>query len=241
MAQTFLKARWEHIIMANYTVPPGVLKPYLPDGLELDLFEQQAMVSLVGFRFAGTRLFSLPIPWFGTFEEINLRFYVLRKEAGLTKRGVVFINETVPHRPVAFLANYLYQEHYTCAPMISHYTQMAGIQRIKYQWKQGSQWYHIGVQASTSAKPLIPGTVESFIYEHYYGYTGTPGRPTMEYEVRHPAWLVNDVISYRIDCDFEALYGKTFCFLNKQTPHSVLHTPGSPVTIPWKRNKIAII
>lgn len=240
MAPTFLKARWENIIMANYVVHPDVLTPYLPHGLQLDLFEQQAMVSLVGFRFAGTRLFSVPIPFFGTFAEINLRFYVVRNEAGQTKRGVVFINETVPHRPVALLANLFYQEHYTCAPTSSYYTQMAGIQRVKYQWKIGGRWQHIGVQVSATTRPLHPDTIESFIYEHYYGYTGSPGRPSMQYTVQHPAWLVNDVISYRIDCDFEALYGKPFRFLNEQTPHSVLHTPGSAVTIPWKRKKIQI-
>ena len=34
----FLTARWENLVMANYAVPPEVLKPYLPAGVELDLF-----------------------------------------------------------------------------------------------------------------------------------------------------------------------------------------------------------
>ena len=84
--------------MANYKVPPELLHPYLPNGCELDLYNGGAYVSLVGFMFKKTKLFKIPIPLLGTFEEINLRFYVVRKDKGETKRGVVFINETIPYK-----------------------------------------------------------------------------------------------------------------------------------------------
>ena len=113
---TFLKANWENIIMANYAIDPEILKPFLPKGVVLDLYNGKAYVSLVGFMFKKTKLFNVPIPFFGTFEEINLRFYVHRKEGGITKRGVVFINETIPYRIVAWMANKLYNEHYTVVP-----------------------------------------------------------------------------------------------------------------------------
>ena len=113
---TFLKANWEHIIMANYEINPEILVPFLPKGVTLDLFEGKAYVSLVGFMFKKTKLFNMPIPWLGTFEEINLRFYVKRKEGATIKRGVVFINETVPNKTVAWVANILYKEHYIAIP-----------------------------------------------------------------------------------------------------------------------------
>jgi uncharacterized protein len=53
--------------------------------------------------FKKTSLFNIPIPFLGTFKEINLRFYV--------KRVVVFINETVTFKAVAWLANRLYMHH----------------------------------------------------------------------------------------------------------------------------------
>jgi hypothetical protein len=49
------------------------------------------------------------------FEEINLFFYVVRKEGNTVKRGVVFINETIPYPIVALMAN-KYNEHYTVVP-----------------------------------------------------------------------------------------------------------------------------
>jgi uncharacterized protein YqjF (DUF2071 family) len=58
-------------------------------------------MSLVGFMFKKIKLFNVPIPWFGNFEEINLRFYVVRKEGDTLKRGCGFINETIPYPIVA--------------------------------------------------------------------------------------------------------------------------------------------
>lgn len=116
MIDNFLSARWENLIMANYAVNPEVLTPYLPNGVELDFYKHKTYVSLVGFMFRQTSLFSIPIPFLGTFEEINLRFYVKRVDGDTIKRGVVFINETVPYKLVAWLANKLYKEHYTAIP-----------------------------------------------------------------------------------------------------------------------------
>jgi uncharacterized protein YqjF (DUF2071 family) len=86
MIDTFLSARWENLIMANYEVNPDVLKPYLPTGVELDFYNNKTYVSLVGFMFKKTSLFNIPIPFLGTFEEINLRFYVKRVEGDTVKR-----------------------------------------------------------------------------------------------------------------------------------------------------------
>jgi uncharacterized protein YqjF (DUF2071 family) len=46
----FLKARWENVIMANYAIDPEILMPYLPKGVELDEYDGNAYLSLVGFH-----------------------------------------------------------------------------------------------------------------------------------------------------------------------------------------------
>ncbi len=70
MASTFLTAEWRKLIMANYVVPEELLRPYLPEGAELDRHEGRCYVSLVGFLFQNTRLKSIPIPFHRTFEEV---------------------------------------------------------------------------------------------------------------------------------------------------------------------------
>lgn len=235
MTETFLSARWENLIMANYAVNPAVLKPYLPNGVELDFYNNKSYVSLVGFMFKRTSLFKIPIPFLGTFEEINLRFYVKRVEGDTIKRGVVFINETVPYKLVAYLANKLYKEHYIAIPTKNEIGSTKVSKNIKYQWNINKQWNHLAVNTSLENEQMEAGSIEEFIFEHYYGYTKITNQLSQEYKVNHPRWQVNKVRDYSIHCNFESMYGSDFSFLSKDQPDSVLVAEGSPVTVDWKR------
>ncbi len=235
MPETFLSARWENLIMANFEVPPSLLRPYLPKGVELDLYDNKALVSLVGFMFKNTSLFSIPIPFLGTFEEINLRFYVKRIEGAIIKRGVVFINETVPYTIVAWLANKLYKEHYIAIPTKNTIQTLNNTNSIHYEWKINNHWYHLEVETAKENDPMLPNSIEEFIFEHYYGYTKISPTKSQEYKVNHPRWLVNQVKNYTIDCDFRSMYGDDFSSLKNQQPHSVIVAQGSDVTVNWKR------
>ncbi len=236
MIKTFLSARWENIIMANYSVNPELLMPYLPNGVELDYHDNKTYVSLVGFMFKRTSLFHIPIPFFGTFEEINLRFYVKRVEGNSIKRGVVFINETVPYKSVAWLAKKLYKEHYIAIPTKNNIEITDKSKSINYQWKINNEWNHIAVNTSNEKKPMLPDSIEEYIFEHYYGYTKINNKLAQEYKVNHPSWLINDIKEYNIKCDFKSMYGDDFAYLNNQRPDSVIIAEGSSVSINWKRN-----
>lgn len=190
--------------------------------------------------FRNTRLFSLPIPLLGTFEEINLRFYVQRKEKEQTKRGVVFINETVPHRLVAFVANTLYREHYTAVKTRSSKRTNNGRQQIAYELKSKERWNQIAVEAGSTPAPMPAGSMEEFIFEHYWGYTRINNHTTEEYQVIHPRWEVYPVNSCQVDCDFATMYGAPFSLLRQQAPLSVFLAKGSAVAVNWKRNRFHV-
>ncbi|MEO7483881.1 MAG: DUF2071 domain-containing protein [Ferruginibacter sp.] len=235
MTDTFLKARWENLIMANYEVSADVLTAYLPHGVELDYYNHKTFVSLVGFMFKKTSLFHIPIPFLGTFEEINLRFYVKRMDGDTIKRGVVFINETVPYKSVAWLANKLYKEHYIAIATKNKIEITSLSKNVKYQWKINKDWNHIAVSAAKESEQMLPGSVEEFIFEHYYGYTKINNHISQEYKVNHPRWQVNKIIDHSIHCDFKSMYGNDFEFLSNCQPHSVILAEGSLVTVKWKR------
>jgi uncharacterized protein YqjF (DUF2071 family) len=223
--------------MANYAVSPNLLEPYLPNGVELDYFNEQTYVSLVGFLFKNTRLFNVPIPLLGTFEEINLRFYVKRKDGKTYKRGVVFINETVPYPIVAFIANKLYKEHYKAIPTKNSISSTNLENQVKYEWKVNNVWNHLSVSTSIESYPMLEGSIEEFIFEHYYGYTKLSNQVSQEYKVNHPRWLINKVNNYSIDCDFKQMYGPSFDYLKNERPDSVIIAKGSAVTVDWQRIK----
>lgn len=234
----FLNASWENLIMANYSVDPSVLKPFLPNGVEIDTFRGNVYVSLVGFMFKNTRLFKVPIPYLGTFEEMNLRFYVVRKVGNECRRGVVFINETIPFKPVAWVANWLYKEHYISIPSKHCWNISDENKEIEYQWKVGKEWSTMKVEALTQKQPMAEGSIEEYIFEHYYGYTKVDENTSQEYKVNHPRWETNKVKAYEIKCDFDKMYGESFVFLNSKEPDNVIMAEGSEVSVKWKRENI---
>jgi uncharacterized protein YqjF (DUF2071 family) len=234
----FLKAKWENIIMANYAIDPKILEPYLPKGVALDFYNGQTFVSLVGFMFKNTKLFNIPIPYLGTFEEVNLRFYVTRKEGNETKRGVVFINETIPYKLVAWMANKLYKEHYTTIPTKHEIKVSENSKHIKYEWLKDNNWNSIDVGSTVNCASMQDGSLEQFILEHYYGYTKINENATEEYKLHHPSWKINAITKCNINCNFESMYGADFAVLQTTQPTNVCIAEGSHVAIEWKRNRL---
>lgn len=238
MAKTFLKAHWNNVVMINYTVPKQVLIPYLPYGVELDDFQGNYYISLVGFKFLRSSLFGIPIPFFGSFDEVNLRFYVKRKVNDEYRRGVVFICELVPYSIVATLANKLYKEHYRKAKIQSKIVMSKGHKSISYEWEINNQKSAIDIRFDDVEIEILHNSHEEFIYEHYYGFTKVNEKETWEYKVNHERWSVNKYLGHQINCNFENLYGKAFAFLNNQEPHSVYNAVGSKVDIDWQITKL---
>jgi len=221
--------------MANYPVDPEVLRPLLPAHTELDRWQGQTYVSLVGFMFRKVRIKGLMIPFHSNFPEVNLRFYVRYKDGNDWKRGVVFISEIVPRPAITWVANTLFKEHYINLPM-RHFEKKEGDKLdIGYQWKYKGRWNNLEVSTGIHANPLVTGSNEEFITEHFWGYAAMSRNRTGEYQVEHPRWTIHKVRNYEIDCDFESLYGGPFSGLGAQTPESVFLAEGSAVKIFGKR------
>ena len=152
MKRVFLRAEWRDLILANYAVDPALLESRLPPGLEPDLFEGDAVCSLVGFRFLETRVFGLKWPGFVNFPEINLRFYVREPESG--RRGVVFVRELVTSRFVASVARGLYNEPYSKARISDRIAENDSERRVEYRFEIGGATGQLGVCAD--AETVVP-------------------------------------------------------------------------------------
>jgi uncharacterized protein len=236
MPNQFLTAEWNNLIMANYSIDPAVLKSYLPNKTELDLYKGICYVSLIGFMFENTKLLGIKIPFHVNFEEVNLRFYVRYNDNGQWKRGAVFIKEIVPKPAISIIANVLYHEKYSTMRMKHFFTKNNKEINLGYHWKHKGKWNKLEATASTEAVPMQSDSAEEFIAEHYWGYSKYNAQTTCEYAVRHPSWKVHTVKKYLIDCDFTALYGEQFSFLQEAKPDSVFMAQGSAISILKKRN-----
>lgn len=231
MDKPFLRASWLNLLMANFTVDKSVLQPYRPAHTELDDWNGNCYVSLVGFLFYNTSVKGLALPYHKNFEEVNLRFYVRHKHNGEWRRGVVFIKELVPMPLITLIANTLYNEHYETHPMAHTFVATPQGLQVEYKWKVGREWNYLKAITETHKIPIAEGTEEEFITEHYWGYTRINSRKTSVYEVQHPRWQIHPVRSFAYHCNVKTLYGDAFTECLAQQPTSVFLADGSEIFV----------
>jgi len=229
----FLRARWEHLVFANYEVPRELLEPLVPGGTELDDWKGAFLASLVGFRFAETRVLGFSIPGHRTFEEVNLRFYVRRRAPdGALRRGVVFVRELVPRTAIAFVARSLYNEPYLTVPM-HHRTTLDAARggRAEYGWTHEGAEFLLYASAEGPPGPLAAESEAEFVTEHYFGYTRQRDGGTLEYRVEHPRWDVWTAKTAAFEGAAASLYGASFAEILARPPRSAYLALGSEVSV----------
>ncbi|TXD48349.1 YqjF family protein [Polaribacter sp. IC073] len=232
---SFLKAEWRKLAFANYEVAPSVLEKYIPPGTELDLWEGKCFVSLIGFIFLDTKILGIKVPFHGTVEEVNLRFYVRRFENNTWKRGAVFIKEIVSKPVLTFVANTIYKEHYETMPMKYKWEENNTNRSVAYYWRKNKIWQSFKITAALEKTIIEKNSETEFITEHYWGYAKVNDSVTNEYQVTHPRWKQYKVESFEINVDFELIYGRDFEFLNHIKPLSIMLIEGSKITIEGKK------
>ena len=233
--RVFLTAEWRYLAMLNYVVPPAMLLQLVPSGTELDDWQGRTFVSVVGFLFRNTRVLGVPIPWHRNFEELNLRFYVRRTVGGEVRRAVTFIKELVPRRAIATVARLAYNEPYEAVPMGHTITRAdeSGItpDMVEYSWHRGGRWGRLSVQPVGYPSPIVSGSEEEFITEHYWGYTRQRDGSTVEYQVQHPRWRVWQVSNAVLEGDLVSLYGERFAEVLGHVPSSAFLADGSGISV----------
>ena len=226
--EVFLTAEWVNLVMLNYCVDRGVLSRFVPTGTELDAFEGETYVSLIGFEFNRTRLAGIAVPFHGAFEEVNLRFYVRRG----VRRGVVFVRELVPKRAVAAVARFAFGENYVCTPM-SHAIGggQDGTIAVEYAWGAGASRCAMRAEAEGAGSLPDEDSLSQFITEHYWGYAAQGDGGCLEYEVQHPRWKMREAKSASFSGDATRYYGSDFARILARPPDSAFLAEGSAVTV----------
>jgi uncharacterized protein len=234
-AVPFLRAEWRHVAMLNYEVERSVLAGLVPRGTELDEWRGRTYLSVVGFLFLNTRVLGLPIPFHRNFEEVNLRFYVRRKTNDGWRRAVVFVKEIVPRAAIAVVARALYNENYVALPMDHEVGRAADeaerIESVSYRWSFAGHPNRLILYVACDPRPLVAGSQEEFITEHYWGYSVQRDGGTCEYHVEHPPWRVAPATRAELDCDVARVYGDQFVEFLRVKPVSAFLADGSEVTV----------
>src|SRR4029077_19399865 len=228
----FLSTEWRDLLILNYEIDPVLLHPFVPRGAELDSFEGKTYVSLVGLRFARTRLLgSISVPFHTDFDEVNLRIYVRRSEAGELRRGVVFIREIVSLPLVTLAARAVYGENYITLPLHHSISLTGSGGSVEYSWKFQRQPYRMRGLASGSGSRANEGSLEQFISEHYWGYTRRRDGSSLEYHVSHDPLRIWRATDATFEGNAASLYGAELGRVLARAPDSAFIADSSPVLV----------
>src|SRR5579864_4628981 len=230
--RVFLSTEWRELLMLNYEIDPGLLQPFVPRGTELDSFEGKTYVSLVGLRFARTKLYGLiSVPFHTDFDEVNLRIYVRRREGSETRRGVMFIREIVSLPAVTFLARLAYAENYRTLPLRHSIDLTNSGGSIEYSWDLQRERFRLHGQTDGSPSVAVDGSLEQFISEHYWGYSRHRDGSSLEYHVAHEPWRIWRASNAALEGNGSALYGSDFGSVLSRPPRSAFISEGSAVSV----------
>ncbi len=227
MPRPFMTTRWTDLCVFSYAMPPDLLEPHLPPGLELDTRDGQAFASLVAFRFRDTRVLGVPWPGYRDFPELNLRFYV-RQGAD---RGVRFIREIIPLRFPAWVARLAYNESFVVAPVSEKVCDEGEVVQVQYRLKWAGQLHELAIVAGKPAHVPPPTSMARFFLEQRFGYGRDRRGRCTRFEVEHPPWKVHPIQSWRLDFDWGEVYGPEWKLLDGRKPCSVVLADGSEVRV----------
>ncbi len=231
----FLTAEWRHLAVLNFDVDPAVLGPFVPAGTELDLWQGTTLVSLVGFQFLDTARL-----WAGNSAASQLRggkSAILRAASGGRRlaagRGV--------HSRAGAAAGHCLDRAAAVRRELPHRadsTRRANSQRrpaalspVDYRWRFRGCEGGVHLTATGTGSEAPGGSLEEFVIEHYWGYSGGGGRRTIEYRVDHPRWRLWPAACARFEGDVERLYGPEFVEALSAPPSSAFYADGSAVSV----------
>ena len=175
-----LSQEWRNLTFMHWEVEPSKIETYLPEGLELDLYEGKAYVGTIPFQMKNVRPRFLPaVPGISTFPEFNIRTYVTKN--GIP--GVLFLTLdarsriTCWHAPRAYGLPYRYAKCYLKK------------KDNNFIWKSkrvSDECRLIGEEMQASKNSL-----EYFLFERYSLYTEMNGKLHMAYTLHEP-WIFQE-------------------------------------------------
>lgn len=174
---------WRDLLFLHWPADPGKIRRYIPDGLELDLYDNQAWIGIVPFRAEDTRLrFLPPIPGPANFLEINVRTYVRCKG----RSGVYFFSLDANSKSAVELASFSGFLPYRHAAM-SLKKKSNGIFFESRLTEKEVPKEKISMNYRIIPYPVVSSPLEKWLTERYCLWT-KPGKRLWRVDIAHDPW-----------------------------------------------------
>jgi uncharacterized protein len=175
--------RWNDLAFLHWPIRPDVVRPLVPDSLELETYEGRAWIGVTPFWMSQVRARLTPsLPRISTFPELNVRTYV---SAG-GKPGVWFLSLDAANGLAVRAARWAYGLPYFLASM----SVTPGIEWFDYRSVRDEDpdvRFHASYGPTDTVRPSEPGTLEHWLTERYCLYSLRGGRLCRS-DIHHAPW-----------------------------------------------------
>jgi uncharacterized protein YqjF (DUF2071 family) len=211
--------RWSDLAFLHWRVDADLVAPLLPAGLRPDVFDGSSWVGLIPFVLDRATVFgSAPIPYFGSFVEVNVRLYAVDERG---RRGVVFVSLEASRLVSVLAARALFAIPYMWSRTTVEVTQ--GEYRYSSRRHLAGR-AHSSVVVRPTDHPVVDDPLADFLTARWALFTRVRGR-TIRLRNHHEPWRLFDADLVALDDTL--LAGAGFPGLaGTRAPDSVLYSPG---------------
>jgi uncharacterized protein len=177
--------RWHDLLFLHWPVRPDVIRPLIPNGLELETFDGSAWIGIVPFRMTGVRPRYLPAVAALEFAELNVRTYVWTPG----RSGVWFFSLDAASRLAVRGARSFYHLPYYDARIR---VQSEG-ETVHYQSKRIGK-LRPGAEFGASYRPIgsayrsAPATLDRWLTDRYCLYSVDRAGRLAYADIHHEPW-----------------------------------------------------
>jgi uncharacterized protein YqjF (DUF2071 family) len=189
-----LHQRWHDLAFLHWPFAPAALRPLVPPGLELDIFDGRAWVGITPFRISRMRPAFVPaLPGISRADEINVRIYVHR--GGIP--GIWFPSLDITNRIAMWGARIAYRLPYFHARM--YIARRGGVVDFHSERTEGRPaMLDLEWQVGDPLPVAAPDSLEFFLTERYVLYAGEASR-LLRARIHHRPWPLAAVTVRRLE------------------------------------------
>ncbi len=225
--RTVLSQTWSELAYFHWRYDPAVVQRLLPADLRVDRFDGSAWVGLIPFEMRRVRIGPTPpVPWLGSFIEINVRTYVIDRWG---RRAVWFFSLDVPRAAIVGVARTAFALPYCWADAdhVRHGDHHR--YRMSRRWPRrpaatGDMNFRVGAPLADDEV----GELEHFLSARWALVTAR--RETLLYgRVQHERWPLHAVADVTIEQDVIEAAGLP----TPTGPPHAMYSPGVDVEVAW--------
>jgi uncharacterized protein YqjF (DUF2071 family) len=211
---------WHEVVFAHWRASSKKINEILPEGLELDLFNGEAWVSLTAFTLKNMRLRITPaFPPLSNFHEINLRTYV--KKNGIP--GIYFFSLEASKIGSMLMSKLASELPYYRSDILRHKT--------LYQSQNKQHNFYLHLEYTPHREKIKKDLLDLWLTERYALFHQA-GNNILANHIHHQEWpLMNVDISH-----FKANYQFGHLLLD-YAAEKFHYSPGVKV-LTWKKQKM---